>query len=64
MGLSGDSAGKESACHSGNLGLIPGLGRAPGSSQWEWLPTQVFLPGKFHGKEEPGRLQSMVSQRV
>ena len=32
MGLSGDSAGKESACHSGNLGLIPGLGRAPGSS--------------------------------
>ena len=27
------------------------------------LPTSVFLPGKFHG-QEPGRLQSMGSQRV
>ena len=26
----GDSAGKESTCHAGNLGLIPGLGRSPG----------------------------------
>ena len=24
----------------------------------------VFLPGEFHGQEEPGRLQSMESQRV
>ena len=28
------------------------------------LPTPVFLPGKFYGREEPGRLQSMGSQRV
>ena len=27
------------------------------------LPTSVFLPGKFHG-QEPGRLQSVGSQRV
>ena len=26
----GDSAGKESACNVGDLGLIPGLGRCPG----------------------------------
>ena len=26
----GDSAGKESACNAGDLGLIPGLGRSPG----------------------------------
>ena len=25
-----DSAGKESACNAGDLGLIPGLGRSPG----------------------------------
>ena len=26
----GSSAGKESACNAGDLGLIPGLGRSPG----------------------------------
>ena len=30
MGFPGDSAGKESACYEGDLGLIPGLGRSPG----------------------------------
>ena len=30
----------------------------------EWQPTPVFLPGEFHGQEEPGKLQSMGSQRV
>ena len=29
-GSSGGSAGKESACNVGDLGLIPGLGRSPG----------------------------------
>ena len=27
------SAGKESACNVGNLGLIPGLGRSPGEGK-------------------------------
>ena len=27
--LTGDSAGKESACNEGDLGSIPGLGRSP-----------------------------------
>ena len=42
-----DSAGKESACNAGDLGLIPELGRSP----WrrESLPTPVFWPGEFHG---------------
>ena len=31
---------------------------------WKWQPTPVLLPGKSHGREEPGRLQSMGPQRV
>ena len=30
MGVPGGSDGKESACNSGDLGLIPGLGRSSG----------------------------------
>ena len=30
----------------------------------EWQPTPVFLPGESPWAEEPGRLQSMGSQRV
>ena len=30
VGFTGDSDGKESACNVGDLGSIPGLGRAPG----------------------------------
>ena len=29
LGFSGDSAGKETACNVGDLGLIPRLGRSP-----------------------------------
>ena len=36
------SAGKESTCNAGDLGLIPGLGRSPGEG--ERLPTSVFWP--------------------
>ena len=45
------SAGKESACNAGDLGLIPGLGRIP----WrrERLPTLVFWPREFHGLYSP-----------
>ena len=34
------SAGKESVCNAGDLGLIPGLGRSSGKR--ERLPTPVF----------------------
>ena len=32
-GFSGGSAGEESACNAGHLGLIPGLGRSPGGGK-------------------------------
>ena len=47
-GFLGDSAGKESACKSGDWGLIPGLGRSPGVGNGN--PTPVFLPGESHGQ--------------
>ena len=43
-------------------GSIPGLGRSPGEGNGNPLP--VLLPGKIPWTEEPGRLQSMGSQRV
>ena len=33
MGFSWGSAGKESTCNAGDLGLIPGLGRCPGEGK-------------------------------
>ena len=33
LGFLGGSAGKESACNLGDLGLIPGLGRSPGEGK-------------------------------
>ena len=33
MGFPCGSAGKESACNVGDLGLIPGLGRSPGEGK-------------------------------
>ena len=41
------SAGHESACNVGDLGLIPGLGRSPGEGKG--YNTLVFWPGEFHG---------------
>ena len=39
------SAGKESACNVGDLGLVPGLGRSPGEGKG--YPLQYS--GEFHG---------------
>ena len=33
VGFPGGSAGKESTCNAGDLGLIPGLGRSPGEGK-------------------------------
>ena len=33
LGFPGGSAGKESTCHVGDLGSIPGLGRSPGEGK-------------------------------
>ena len=48
-GFPGGSAGKESACNAGGLGLIPRLGRYPGEAILEWVATPVFWPEEFHG---------------
>ena len=48
---------KNLPANAGDTGSIPGLGRSP-------EPTPVFLPGQAPWTEEPGRLQSMGSQRV
>ena len=38
------------------------VGKIPCRRKWQY-PTPVFLPGKSHGQEEPGGLQSMGSQK-
>ena len=43
------SDSKESACNSGDLGLIPGLGRSPGEGNGHPLQYSVW-PGDFHGQ--------------
>ena len=47
LGFPYGSAGKESTCNVGDLGLIPGLGRSP--EEGNGNPTPVFLPEEFHG---------------
>ena len=51
FGFPRGSAGKDSACDTGDLSSIPGLGRSPGER--DRLPTPVFLgfPGNSAGKE-------------
>ena len=51
LGFPYGSAGKESACNMGDLGLIPGLGRSPGEGKG--YPPPVFRPGEFHGLFSP-----------
>ena len=55
MGFPGGSDNKESACHVGDLGSIPGLGTSPGGGYGN---TPVFLPGESPWTEEPGGVQS------
>ena len=58
-GFPGGSAGKESACNEGELGLIPGLGR---SLEKEKAIHSSILAWRIPWTEEPGGLQSMGSQ--
>ena len=45
-GYPDSSVGKES--DTGDMGLIPSLGRSPGGVKWQAIP--VFLPEKCHGQ--------------
>ena len=61
LGLPGSSVIKNPPANAEDMGSIPGLGRFSGEENGN--PYPVFLPGKSH-RQEPGRLQSMGSQRV
>ena len=61
-GLPGGSDGKESACNGGDPGSISGSGRSPGEGNC--YPLQCSCLENSMDREEPGRLQSMGSQRV
>ena len=57
-------SGKEFACNeggAGDVGLIPGLGRSPGGGNGN-LPQYSCLENPW--TEEPGRLQTIGSQRI
>ena len=62
------SIGKESACNAGDLGSIPGSGRAPGEGNG--YPLQLFLPGEFHGQRSladyspRGRKESDMNEQL
>ena len=51
LGFPCGSAGKESTCSEGDLGLIPGLGRSP--EEEKGYPSPVLWPGEFHGLYSP-----------
>ena len=55
LGFPGGSAGKESTCNAGDLGLIPGLGRSPGEGN--------SYPLQYSGLEN-SMVYSMGSQRA
>ena len=57
----GGSDGKASVYNVGDLGSSPGLGRSPGEGNGN--PLQYYCL-EIPWTEEPGRLQSMGSQRV
>ena len=61
MGFLGGSDGKESACHAGDWGLIPGQ---EALLEKEMATHSSIVAWKIPWTEEPGRLQSTGSQRV
>ena len=58
------ASSKESACQCRRC-KRPGFGPCVGKFPWrkQWQPAPIFLPGKIPWAEEPGRLQSMGSQK-
>ena len=61
MGLPGGSVGKESACNTGDLGLIPGSGRCSGEGNGYPLRYSCLENSM---EDEPAGQQSKESQRV
>ena len=61
LGFPHGSDSKAPACKAGDLGLIPESGR---SLEKEMATHSSILAWRTQWTEEPGRLQSMGSQRV
>ena len=61
LGFPGGLDGKVSVCNAGDPGSIPGSGRSPEKGM---ATHSSILAQKIPWTEEPGRLQSMRSQRV
>ena len=61
VGFPGGSAGKESGCNVGDLGLIAGLGRSPGEGKG--YPLQYSCLENPMDRGGPGGLQSMGSHK-
>ena len=74
LGFPGGSEVKVSVWNVGDPGLIPGSGRSPGEGKIPWRRKDPLeketathsstLAWRIPWREEPGRLQSMGSQRV
>ena len=62
MGFSDGAVVKNLLVNAGDLGSIPGLGKSPGEGNG-YLLQYPCLENPI-GRKEPGRLQSMGSQRV
>jgi len=62
MGFPGSSAGKESACHAGDLGSIPGLGRFLGEGHGN--PLYCSCLENPHKQTTLVGYKSMGSKRV
>ena len=57
MGFPCGSAGKESTCNAGDLGLIPGLGRFPGEKKdypFQYSGLKNFMETIVHGVAKSG----------
>ena len=69
MGFPDSSAGKESTCNMGDLGLIPGLGRSPGEGKGYPLKCSGLensMECIVHGvtKSQTGLSLSLLSKRI
>ena len=66
LGFHGDSDGKESSCHAGDWGLIPGSERSPGEGngyplQYSCLENQSHGQRNLAGYSPWGRKESIQS---
>ena len=61
LGFPSGSDSKASTCYAGDPGSTPGSGRSPGEGK---AAHSIILAWRVPWTEEPGKLQSMGSQRV